>query len=267
MASTMAPTILLLFSIFILSFSSTSCLNQYHPLDPLTQTEFNQVKTIIQNSYPSQNLTFQYVGLDDPKKSTVLSWNSKSTTKSRPPRRASVVTRLNKQTHEIIVDLSTHSIVSRKVHNGNGYPLLTDDEQTLANELPFKYQPFIQSIKKRGLNISQVVCSGFTVGWFGEKTTKRVIKINSFYTNGTVNLFVRPVEGITLVIDLDMMKIVGYRDRGVVPVPRAEGTEYQASKQKPPFGPQLNGASVLSEGDGFVLNGNTIRLVKLISHL
>ena len=157
--------------------------------------------------------------------------------------------------------MSTHSIVSSKVHNGNGYPLLTVDEQTHANELPFKYQPFIQSIEKRGLNISQVVCSGFTVGWYGEAKNRRIIKINCFYTNGTVNLFVRPVEGITLAVDLDIMKIVQYHDRGVFPVPRGEGTEYQAAKQKPPFGPRLNGASVLSAGDGFVLDGNTIRLV------
>nr|XP_011464144.1 PREDICTED: LOW QUALITY PROTEIN: primary amine oxidase-like [Fragaria vesca subsp. vesca] len=271
MASRVASTssvLLVLFSIFIVTcFSPTLCLNQYHPLDPLTQSEFNQIKSIIRSSYPSQNFTFQYVGLDEPEKSTVLSRNSKSTAKSHLPRRASVVTRLNKQTHEITVDLSTHSILSSKVHNGNAYPLLTVDGQKLANELPFKYQPFIQSIKKRGLTISQVVCSGFTVGWFGEGNTRRTIKINCFYTNGTVNLFVRPVEGITLVVDLDIMKIVHYSDMGVVPVPRGERTEYQASKQMPPFGPRLNGASVLSAGDGFVLDGNTIRWANWVFHL
>ncbi|KAH0994258.1 hypothetical protein GBA52_005741 [Prunus armeniaca] len=215
--------LLLLFSIFI-TFSPALCLKQ-HPLDPLTPSEFIHIKAIIHKAYPAQNLTFQYVGLDEPEKYTVLSWQSKSTTTTKsppPPRRALVVTRLNKQTHEIIVDLSTRSIVSSKVHNGaNGLPVLTLDEQTYANELPFKHEPFIKSIRKRGLDISQVVCSGFSVGWFGEAKSRRTLKINCFYTNGTVNLYVRPVEGIALVVDLDEMEIIKYSDRFIVPVPKA----------------------------------------------
>ncbi|VVA20884.1 PREDICTED: primary amine oxidase [Prunus dulcis] len=262
--------LLLLFSIFI-TFSPALCLKQ-HPLDSLTPSEFIHIKAIIHKAYPAQNLTFQYVGLDEPEKYTVLSWQSKSTTSTKsppPPRRALVVTRLNKQTHEIIVDLSTRSIVSSKVHNGaNGLPVLTLDEQTYANELPFKHEPFIKSIRKRGLDISQIVCSGFSVGWFGEAKSRRTLKINCFYTNGTVNFYVRPVEGIALVVDLDEMEIIKYSDRFIVPVPKGEGTEYQASKQKPPFGPLLHGAPVVqSQEEGFSLEGHTIRWANWVFHL
>jgi primary-amine oxidase len=243
MASTFKPILLfLLFSIY--TFSAVSS-HQHHPLDPLTPSEFTLVRTIVKKSYPgpnTYNLTFQYIGLDEPDKPTVLSWLSKPASKP-PPRRAFVITRVEKQSHEIVVDLSTRSIVSDKVYNGHGYPLFTFAEQFFAIELPQTYEPFLESIKKRKLNLSDVTCSTFSIGWFGEATSKRLLKLLCFYIEGTVNLYVRPLEGITLVVDLDEMKIVEYFDRFIVPVPKAEGTEYQASKQKPPFGPRLNGAA------------------------
>ena len=51
-----------------------------------------------------------------------------------------------------------------------------------------------------------------------------MLEVLCFYVDGTVNLYVRPVEGITLVVDIDEMKIVEYYDRLIVLVPKAEGT-------------------------------------------
>ena len=164
--------------LFLISFFTTisliSC-SQHHPLDPLTPSEFVLVRTIVQKSYPTTsnyNLTFQYVGLDEPDKQTILSWKSKNSAKT-PPRRAFVITRFDKQTYEIIVDLSTSSLVSKKVYQGHGFPSLTLEEQVVASQLPFTYPPFVESVEKRGLNISQVLCLPFTVGWFGEEKSKR----------------------------------------------------------------------------------------------
>ena len=110
--------------------------------------------------------------------------------------------------------------------------------------------------------MSEVVCSTYTIGWFGELKSKRVLKLLCFYIDGTVNLYARPVEGITLVVDLDEMKIVEYNDRLIVPVPKAERTEYRESKQKPPFGPRLNGAALVQpDGPGFKIDGHTVRSV------
>ncbi|RVX21896.1 Primary amine oxidase [Vitis vinifera] len=252
-----------LFLLFFLPLSLVSCHSHHHPLDSLTPSEFRQVQAIVNGSNPgsSHNVTFQYVGLDEPDKPALLSWlsNPNSTTLP-PPRRAFVITRLHSQTHEIIVDLSTQSIVSDKVYSGHGYPLLTSEEQTAASELPLTYPPFIASIRKRKLKLSDVVCSTFTVGWFGEEKSRRVLKILCFYTDGTANLYMRPIEGVTIVVDLDEMKITEYHDRLTVPMPEAEGTEYRLSKQKPPFGPRLNGVSSMQpDGPGFKIDGHNIR--------
>ncbi|KAI4317800.1 hypothetical protein L6164_025641 [Bauhinia variegata] len=244
-----------------------------HPLDPLTPSEFNLVQTILQKSYPSsiKNLTLQYIGLDDPDKPLILSWLSSSNSKSKPPpRRAFVVARdhVHKQSLEITVELSTYSIVSSKIYTGHGYPLLTSDEQTVVSLLPFSYEPFIESVKKRGLNISEVVCSTFSVGWFGEEKTKRVLNLLCNYMEGTANLYMRPLEGVTIVVDLDEVRIVKYVDRFIVPMPKAEGTEYRASKLKPPLGPKLKGITVTQpDGPGFKIDGHTVSWANWAFHL
>ncbi|KAL5541587.1 hypothetical protein UlMin_009297 [Ulmus minor] len=246
-------------SIFI-SFSS----QQNHPLDPLTESELTLIQTLLQKSYPTSSLSFHYVGLDEPDKPTVLKWQSKSKTtinnlKSPLPRRALVHARYNKQTLEITIDLSSRTIISTQVHFGNGYPMFSFDEQTLASDLPFSYKPFKDSIGKRGLNISQVVCSTLSVGWFGEEEREREIKVQCFYTNGTTNLYLRPVEGITMVVNLDTNKIVDYVDRIRVPVPKAEGTDFRWSEQRKPFGPRLSSVAMVSpDGPGFKMDGNKI---------
>ncbi|KAF8392427.1 hypothetical protein HHK36_022769 [Tetracentron sinense] len=263
MASTFTVLLVLL---FLLSLSS----GHPHPLDPLTPSEINDVAEIIKGSKlgSSEKLTFQFVGLDEPNKPIVLSWLSKPT-KKLPPRRAFVIARINEHTHEIIVNLASRLIVSDRVYNGTGFPLLTNDEQAAANELSLSYPPFIESIKKRGLDITEVACSSFTVGWFGEKNKgKRVVKVPCFYQGGTSNIYVRPLEGITTVVDLDKMAIIEYSDTQVFPLPKAEGTEYRASKIKPPFAAMTKPITVVQpDGPGFKIDGHTISWTDWVFHL
>jgi len=253
------------FFLLMLLCNSIECSHIPHPLDPLTPSEINLVRTIIHKSYQTKhhNLTFHYVGLQEPNKPLIQSWlssNTKTKTLPPPPRQAFVIARFQKQSLEIIVDFSTRSIISTKLYKGQGYPILTFGEQTVASQLPFTYEPFKHSLNKRNINISNVLCAAFTVGWFGEEKSKRTVKVKCYYKNGSANLYTRPLEGVAAVVDLDEMKIVGYSDRHVIPVPKAEGTEYRASKMKPPFGPKLKGISVSQhDGPGFTIQGHSVR--------
>ncbi|KAI3993049.1 hypothetical protein MKX01_009792 [Papaver californicum] len=261
----MAPTLGTLLVIFSLFFFPLTHSHQ-HPLDPLTPSEFIQIQTIVKNSYANStnNLTFQYVVLEEPNKSKVLSWinHSSSKTKNDLPRMSFVITRINEETHEIIVDISNKSIVSDKVYTGHGYPILTFEEQTAASNLVLTYPPFLRSIKKRKLNLSEIVCASFSVGWFGEKkkNVKRDTKILCFYLDGTVNLYARPIEGVTIVVNLDVMKVTGYTDRLTVTMPKAEGTEYRKAKLKSPLlGQRSKGITVIQDRRGFDVDGHSIR--------
>ena len=123
MATTLKLILFLLLSLYIFSLVSS---HQHHPLDSLTPSEFALVRTIVKKIYPSSklNITFQYIGLDKPDKPTIHSWLSNPKSKP-PPHRTFLIACLDKQSHEIIVDLSTRVIVSDKVYHGHGYPLLT----------------------------------------------------------------------------------------------------------------------------------------------
>lgn len=78
--------------------------------------------------------------------------------------------------------------------------------------------------------------------------------------NGTANIYVRPINGITMVANIDQMKIIEYHDRSIEPVPKGDDTEYRASHMKPPFGPKLHAyGSYQPEGPGFNISGHTVR--------
>nr|UNJ44783.1 copper-containing amine oxidase 5 [Heliotropium indicum] len=253
----MASSLNLLFPLLLISIFSSISIASYHPLDPLSPSELTQVHTILKKSITTRrNMTFHYVGLDEPDKPFVQSWLSNNNIKNIPPRKAFVIVRYDGKTHEIVVDLSTNSISSNKVYKGSGYPLLTPEEQTVANELPFKYPPFLASMKKRGLSLKEVVCVSMSIGWFGEGKTSRVVKVVGYYMNGTVNLYMRPIEGITITVDLDQMKIVEYLDREIVTIPKAEGTEYRESKQDGPLGSTI---SMKMNGQKINVSGHTVR--------
>lgn len=97
--------------------------------------------------------------------------------------------------------------------------------------------------------MKDALCTTYTVGWFGKvKQGKRLIKILCFLAGDTVNFYVRPLEGISVVVDLEAMEIVEYKDRVMVPVPDSAGTDYRASMQKPPFVPQAKSVTVCSAG-------------------
>ncbi|GFP96507.1 primary amine oxidase [Phtheirospermum japonicum] len=231
----------------------------HHPLDPLTPSELNQVKTLVKK--PHQNAKLQYAGLDEPLKDNVLSWLIQDPNKeSTSPRIAFVVARVDSETHEILIDLSKKSILSDKVYSGNGYPMLNNDEQELASQLPHKHAPFVSSIARRGLNLSQVVCDDSTTGWYGEKNTKRVVQMLCYYTDGTVNFYMRPIEGIITTVDLDLMKVVDHHDRLMVPVAKADGVDYRESRQKTLFDNHIKGMTILqNDGPSFTLDGNNVR--------
>ncbi|KAJ7954894.1 Amine oxidase [Quillaja saponaria] len=259
-------------------FQQYQATNTNTPIRPSAPSELNLVTSIVLEKHQhttstGQNLTFQYVGLDEPDKTSILSWlssNPKNKTKTFLPRRALVFPRYKKQTLEIIVDLLTRSIVSSNVYNGHGYPTLSTEEQDREGKLPFDYKPFLESVRKRGLNLSNITCSSYTVGWFGDlNKSNRNLKFQCYYANETPNLFVRPLEGITITVDLNEMKIVEYFDKSNnIPVPKAQDTEYRASNQKPPFGPILNGFGIKQpDGPGFKIDGHVISWANWVFHV
>ncbi|CAN0887015.1 Primary amine oxidase 1 [Linum grandiflorum] len=257
-------------AIFLLSSSSFPLITRSHPLDPLSQTEINQVHLIVLNSSLGNlpNLTFHIVQLAEPNKSDVIAWlnshhssSSRSTTTTPPPRQAKVVVRADRKTRELVVDFATHSIVSNHVYTGHGYPPLSYQELFQASKLPLKDSKFTNSIKSRGLNISEVSCIPMTAGWYGETVTNRILRINCFYRGPSVNVFARPIEGINILVDVDSMIITSYADRFRTPLPKPEGTDFRTQNT-------TNSIVYNISGPGFEIeNGHTVKWSNWEFHL
>ncbi|KAG9456431.1 hypothetical protein H6P81_000939 [Aristolochia fimbriata] len=265
----------LFFFFFFFFFFSTSALSSSsnHPLDPLTPSEIQKVTSIIQATSSLaklHNFTFHYVGLDEPDKPELLSWHSHPASRPKPPRRAFVMARAQRKAHEFVIDLDRGSVASHDIYNGIGYPPVSFEEQNAAAALPLSHPPFIESVKKRGLDVALVVCSAYPAAWFGETNApkRRQTRLLCFYRGETENLYVMPLEGISFLVDLDEMKIIDYADRFVVPVPTSDGTDYRASKQKPPFGPSTKPVKMVQpQGTSLVVQGHTIRWANWNFHL
>lgn len=250
-----------------------------HPLDPLSPAEITAVRSAVLASplVPARPLSFHYVGLDEPDKLDVLAIAYHSTRRALArtplPRRAFVIARAGGASHELRVDVTNTSaprVLSHAVHAGAGFPTLTLDEQFDAVALAPKYRPFQESVRRRGVAMDDVLCAVFPVGWFGGEATTRVAKMLCFVAGGTANFYARPIEGVTMVVDLDAMAIVEYKDRVRYPVPKAEGTDYRAGKTgKPPFAvPEpAPGVVVQPNGSGVHIDGHVVRYVRHLNSL
>ncbi|XP_025630002.1 primary amine oxidase [Arachis hypogaea] len=264
MGSSMKLILLLVlaFLYFEAVVSAVTPLQFQHPLDPLTKEEITTVQTIVRTKYPTSknSLTFHYIGLDDPDKTSVLTWEHSMLGAITIARKSFAIVIINGETHEILIDLRLKIILSDKIHTGHGFPTLSVEDQSAAILLPLSHEPFKESIKKRGLNLSEVVCSTFTVGWYGEANSKRSLRVDCFMKETTVNIYVRPISELYILVDLDLMKIVEYHDRATRPVPTADNTDYRFSNQQPPFGPKQHSlASHQPQGPGFQIKGHSIR--------
>ncbi|TVU39769.1 hypothetical protein EJB05_13208, partial [Eragrostis curvula] len=256
----------LIFSVLFLS-GAIRASSHPHPLDPLTAAELAAVGTAVRASplIPARPLTFHYVGLDEPDKADVISQLTSL------PRRALVIARAGGQSHELRVDVtnvSSPAVLWHAVHHGAGFPRFTTADEVAAAALPYKYPPFVESVRRRGLDVKDVGCGVIDMGWYGGGQSEearwgsaRVAKMQCFVASGTANFYARPLEGVVLVVDIERMAVVGYRDRVVQPVPKAEGTEYRADKVGPPFtGPAAApGVVVQPEGSGFHIDGHVVR--------
>ncbi|KAJ6393829.1 hypothetical protein OIU77_023129 [Salix suchowensis] len=208
----------------------------HHPLDPLTMQEIYRVRTILSTHTPFSPSfpAIHSLSLDEPRKDLVLSWKEGH---PLPPRKALVIALLNGQSHVLSVDLDLGLVTSNKINRGSGYPMLTMNDISVALEVALSYKELNRSAVKRGLSPSDVTCVTPSAGWFGpSEEGRRVIKVQCFSNQGTPNFYMRPLEGLTMTVDIDKKVVVKFTDTGgEIPVPKATGTDYRFKNQKEPL--------------------------------
>ncbi|XP_077235494.1 amine oxidase [copper-containing] gamma 1-like [Tasmannia lanceolata] len=204
--------------------------NPHHPLDPLTITEINQARTILSSYKPfsSSPFTIHSLVLSEPEKPTVLNWKKGT---PLPPRKASIVARLNSQSHILTVDLSSNQVTHHEISTKSGYPTMTMEDMTTSTWAPLSNPDFNRTIQNRGVSLSDLACLPISLGWYGKKEEdRRLIKVQCYSMQGTANFYMRPIEGLTVLLDMDTKQVVEISDKGKeIPIPKAKGTDYRFS--------------------------------------
>ncbi|KAG0501788.1 hypothetical protein HPP92_001860 [Vanilla planifolia] len=169
------------------------------------------------------------LSLLEPPKSAVLSWLKNTATSSLPPRLASIITSSPNLTHLITVDKQARRVL---VHNSS-----PTRPHSPADHLRYRtrllrcpsHPPFARAIRSRGLDPLSVFCIPLSPCWFGPAEENRRLAKVQCYAIGP-NLYMRPLEGLTALVDVDTARVVWIRDveqDNVPPVPSGEGTDYR----------------------------------------
>ncbi|KAF8105853.1 hypothetical protein N665_0153s0014 [Sinapis alba] len=201
-----------------------------HPLDPLTLVEIQKVRSTLSSHALFASRAphaFHSVVLEEPDKNLVRQWEKGN---PLPPRKASVIARVGSDSHVLTVDLSTgHVDLVDSPVRVSGFPVMTVEEMSDATWAPFSNAEFNLTIVSRGLNLTDVICFPISSGWYGNKEeTSRLIKIQCYLTQGTANFYMRPIEGLTLLYNLDTKQILEVSDTGrAIPIPGTNNTDYR----------------------------------------
>ncbi|KAF5202645.1 Primary amine oxidase [Thalictrum thalictroides] len=242
-----------------------------HPLDPLTLQEINKVRTILSSylpftsSFPSINT----VSLHEPDKSLVWNWN-----KGDPllPRQAFVIAYLDHKSYVLVVDLGSSQVVSHVLNPYSGFPILITEDMESAVKIPFKDARFNKSIMDRGVKLSDVICGPLAAGWYGpNEEGRRLVKVECFSNQGTVNFYMRPIEGLIVTVDVDKKEVVHFVDIGHgIPIADSTNTDYRYSAQNnnPLNMNPINPISMEQpKGQSFKVDGHMVKWANWEFHL
>ncbi|KAM0935062.1 putative primary-amine oxidase [Dioscorea sansibarensis] len=202
----------------------------HHPLDPLTIQEINTARSILLSYHPfsssPSSLIIHSLVLQEPDKPVVLSWRPGF---PLPPRRVSAITRFLKSSYSLTIDLSTKNVTSNPLPASSGYPTMTIEDMNSACWAPLSDPKFNATVLARGVRLSDLACLPISSGWFGpQEEHRRLIKVQCYSAEGTANFYMRPIEGLTVLLDLDTKQVVHISDVAPdIPIPKSSGTEYR----------------------------------------
>ncbi|KAJ3706223.1 hypothetical protein LUZ61_009928 [Rhynchospora tenuis] len=207
-----------------------------HPLDPLSLDEISTVQSVLRSypqfSFPNAFPSIHSSSLEEPPKSVILAWRPGRTF---PPRRASVIAFSSGKSHLLTVDINSRTVLDHEIVTSvSGYPMLTPEDLTAAVSIPFSNSTFLDSLISRGIDPSDVTCAPLPSGWFGPlEESRRLMKIQCYSHKDTINFYMKPVEGLTALVNIDSnetLHIWGI-DRKI-PVNTDPDTDYRYEVQK-----------------------------------
>ncbi|MBS1824140.1 MAG: primary-amine oxidase [Acidobacteria bacterium] len=198
-----------------------------HPLEPLTAAEVERAIALLRATPEFTSATrLISVMLKEPPKELVHAWPSIDL----PEREAEAVLHDNARNACFLVDvnLATGAVSSPRYAPAGSQPTMSTDEQVECEQAVLASEEFRAALKKHyGIeDTSLVMVDIWSAGNYGseEDRTRRLARPLCFLrSDPTDNGYVRPIEGIRPVVDLNEMKVIRVEEYGVWPLPPKAG--------------------------------------------
>ena len=202
-----------------------------HPLDSLSARELEYAVSLIKNNKPAERVLFEQVRLLEPDKQVVRQFSP-----GDPIARAAFAVVLDRDSgyiHEAIVDLDKGTLTSWE-HIPDVQCCILGEECVEMAEVIKQNPDFLNALEKRGIhNTDQVSVEMFAMANFTPDHEKhlRLSRAHCFYVESPGdNAHVRPIEGLSPVVNLNTMEVLRIEDFGVVPITPDKGA-YLAEQQ------------------------------------
>lgn len=230
-----------------------------HPLDALKADEYRAAVAALRAAGHVDDATrFAQVRLEEPPKAQVLAWQP-----GQPiPRRAFVVLKQGSEVVEAVVDLVAGSVLSYTPVEGVE-PSVLFEEWLAAQAVTTADPGWQEAMRKRGFTEfpeGRFFCAPLTSGYFAIPSLegKRTLSVQCFDTAGSkTNIYAKPIEGLTAVVDVEARTVVELIDEGIVPM--AESSHNYDAESLAPLQPPMK-PTLLSqpEGTNIVLDGGMV---------
>ncbi|MCH2524476.1 MAG: primary-amine oxidase [Dehalococcoidia bacterium] len=238
-----------------------------HPLDPLSIEEINRTVEIIKTQANlGKELLFETIVLREPPKTEIL--NYKPNTLISREAFVVVLNYKEEKVYELIVSLDKNQLLKNEyIPDVQPAFIFGDlDMNFIEWENTLKNNPdFIAALAKRGVTTPELVMiDPWPISNFGDPSEQgKRLAIGRCWLRSEAgdNGYARPIEGLSLILDLNKNKIIEIQDFGVVPIPPEDGN--YAARYQESFRSDIKPIEITQpEGPSFTITGNHLKWQK-----
>lgn len=233
------------------------------PLANLTAAEFERTRDLVTASgLFTPSTRFAYVGLEEPHKNEVLSYQSG--TGAKPDRRVRVMLLELTTGHSTdnVISLDTGEILRSTVLDGSTgqLPVLIHEFEAVG-EIVATDQRWLDALEARGTSHDAVVCVPLSAGHYDypEEQGRRILRVLAFRQDYPEDHpWAHPIDGLCAYVDVASRTITRLIDAASLPIPIESGNFDDPAVQGVPLTALKPISITQPEGPSFSVDGETV---------